>query len=168
MVWCLNLCLVAVPVAIATEPARTHKDFIVDVVKGHDCIVTGRVIKTEKTEIREGVNEVVCHVRVDLILKGEPKTHDMVISEKRFRTVQIRFLHGKQVKKEGAGALTDMEIDPGMEAIWPLPPASKTGVYEWEGRIDLSDLDAVKEQLQNKASLPTGSSPTTSTPTAVP
>lgn len=87
------LCVLVASLALASVRAIP----LAELVKTSDTIVTGRIIKMEKTEIREDVHEVICHIRVDSVLKGEPKTQDITIQKKTFATVLIQFYDGKQV-----------------------------------------------------------------------
>jgi hypothetical protein len=132
----------AMPIAIASVRAIP----LPELVKVSDAIITGRIIKTERTEIRDGVHEVVCHIRVDSVLKGEPKTNETVIAEKRLEIVQIQFWDGKQVPT----GKTVYEL--GEEGIWFLTAIekSKTGLYEASAHYNVSELDAVKKELQNQ------------------
>ena len=128
-----------------------------ELVMTSDSIITGRIVKTERTEIREGVHDVVCHIRVDSILKGDPTTDKATISEKQVKTLQIRFFDGKNVP---TGKVV---YELGEEGIWFLTP-SQTSRHGVHARRDMSELEAVKKELQNKPLLPTGNSPTTSNP----
>lgn len=118
-----------------------------ELVKASEAIITGRIIKTEKTEIREGVHQVICHIRMDSVLKGKPKAQDITILKKTFATVLIQFGDGKQVPsgkviyglgEEGIGFLSPIE-------------GSKTALYAAGARHDLSTIAEVKNELQNKA-----------------
>ena len=114
-----------------------------ELVKTSDSIITGRVVKTVKTEIREGVHDVVCHIRVDSILKGKPTTDEETMSEKQIKTIQIQFFDGKGVP---TGKVV---YELGEEGIWFLTP-SQTSRHGVHARRDLSELDAVKKELSNQ------------------
>ena len=118
-----------------------------ELVKTSDAIITGRIIKMEKTEVRKGVHEVICHIRVDSVLKGKPKTQHIAILKKTFSTVLIQFHDGKQVP---SGKIV---YGLGEEGIWflSLIEKSKAGLYGAGARHDLSTIDEVKKELQNKA-----------------
>lgn len=118
-----------------------------ELVKTSDAIITGRIIKTVKTEIREGVHEVICHIRVDSVLKGKPKTQDITILKKTFATVLIQSHDGKEVP---SGKVV---YGLGEEGIWflSLIEKSEEGLYGTGARHDLSTIDKVKKELQNKA-----------------
>ena len=133
------LCLIAVLVALAS--ARWIP--LPELVKTSDSIITGRIIKTEKTEIREGVHEVVCHIRVNSVLKGEPTTDEKAISGKQVKIVHIQFFDGKGVP---TGKVV---YDLGEEGIWFLA-LSKTSLHGVHARRNLSERDAVRKELQDK------------------
>ncbi len=137
------LCLIVVPIAVASVRWIP----LPELVNTSDSIITGRIIRTEKTEIREGVHEVVCHIRVDSVLKGQPTTDEKAISGKQVKLVQIQFFDGKGVP---TGKVV---YELGEEGIWFLAP-SKTSLHGVHARRDLSELEAVKKELQNKTSEP--------------
>ena len=134
-------CVIGLPITVASVKAIP----LPELVKTSDVIITGRIIKTEETEIREGVHEVVCHIRVDSVLKGKPKIKDMAILKKTFTTVAIQFYDGKQVP---TGKIV---YELGEEGIWFLSPIEKsdTGLYGTGVRHDLSSLDEVKKKLND-------------------
>ena len=136
------LFLSALPMAFASVRAIP----LAELIKTSHAIVTGRIIKTEKAELREGVHEVVCQIRVDTVLKGKPTTTETVILEKRLSTIQIQFWDGTQVPT----GKTVYEL--GEEGIWFLNPIekSKAGLYGAAARHDLSQLEAVRKELQNQ------------------
>lgn len=116
-----------------------------ELVKTSDSIITGRIVKTVTTEIREGVHDVVCHVRVDSTLKGNPTTDEETMSEKHIKTIQIQFFDGKGVP---TGKVV---YELGEEGVWFLT-SSQTSRHGVHARRDLSELDAVRKELQNKPS----------------
>jgi hypothetical protein len=136
------LCVFTASLALASVKAIP----LPELVKTSDAIITGRIIKMEKTEIREGVYEVICRIRVDSVLKGKPKTKDAAILKKTVATVSIQFYDGEQVP---TGKIV---YELGDEGIWFLSPIekSKTGLYGAGARHNLASLDDVKRELQNK------------------
>ena len=137
------LCVFVASIALASVRAIP----LPELVEASEAIITGRIIKTEKTEIREGVHEVICHIRVDSVLKGKPRTQDITILKKTFATVVIQFHDGKQVP---SGKVV---YGLGEEGIWFRSPieGSQTALYGAGARHDLSTIDEVKKELQNKA-----------------
>ena len=136
------LCVLVASIALASVRAIP----LPELVKTSDAIVTGRIIKMEKTEIREGVHEVICRIRVDSVLRGKPKIQDITILKKAFATVAIQFHDGEQVP---SGKVV---YGLGQEGIWFLHSIekAKAGLYGAGARHDLESLDEVKENLQNK------------------
>lgn len=114
-----------------------------ELAESSDAIMTGRIIHVEKTELREGVIDVLCHIRVDSVLKGMPLTREIATKGKAIPAVAIQY-------QTGAGVPSPkLDYKLGEEGVWFLHQR-KAKASPYHGvRRDLSNAAKVKKLLRD-------------------
>jgi hypothetical protein len=114
-----------------------------------DGILTGKIVRLERTETQPGVFEITASIRVDAWLKGPLKTQMLQIENKTVEVVQIRFWDGPNVPSgKVVHALGD-------EGLWFLtrPENTPNGPYQGDRR-EASELAEVKRLLGDEPPSP--------------